>query len=116
MRVKRGTTHARKRTRLFKQTKGYRWGRKNRVRLAKTAILKAGVHAFRDRRKKKRVFRRQWQVQLNAAVRPHKLSYSHFIAALKTHNIALDRKVLADLAEHEPAAFQAILDAVKRPR
>ncbi len=116
MRVKRGTTHARQRSRLLKRVKGYRWGRKNRVRLAKTAILKAGQHAYRDRKKKKRVNRQLWQVQINAAARAHGLSYSKFIAALKRSHIGIDRKILATLAQTEPAAFRAIVDTAKTKR
>ncbi len=116
MRVKRGTTRARERTRLLKQTKGYRLGRKKLYRLAKTAVLKAGVYAYRDRRTKKRLARRDWQVQLNAAVRPFGLSYSRFIGLLKHQQIGLDRKVLTDLAQHEPETFRALLDQLKKTR
>ncbi len=116
MRIKRGTVRARKRRRLLKQTKGYRWGRKKLVRAAHTAVLKAGVNAYRGRKLKKRVNRRQWHVQINAAVRPHGISYSRFMHGLKTAKIALDRKVLAHLGEHEPRIFSAIVDAVKKAR
>lgn len=113
MRVKRGTTRARERTRLLKQTKGYRLGRKKLYRLAKTAILKAGVYAYRDRRNKKRVARRGWNVVINAAVRPHAMSYSRFIDALKKKNILLDRKMLTELAKTEPETFTALVKQVK---
>lgn len=113
MRIKRGTLRARKRTRLLKRVKGYRWRRKNTVRMAKTAILKAGVAARRDRRQKKNDFRRLWNVRLNAAAREHNLSYSRFIGLLKKTNIELDRKILSDLAIHEPAAFKAVVDKAK---
>ena len=116
MRVKRGTTRARQRRRFLKRTKGYRWGRKNRIRLAKTAVLKAGANAYRDRRLKKRNARRLWQIQINAGSRSHGLSYSKFIAALKKANIELDRKILADLARTEPKTFHTVLDTVRKPK
>lgn len=114
MRIKRGNLRATKRKRLLAQTKGYRWGRKKLVRAAHTAVLKAGVNAYRDRKRKKRVARRGWQVQINAAVRVRALSYSKFIALLKKHNIALDRKVLTHLAEKEPVTFNALVERVKK--
>jgi len=113
-RVKRGKTHVAKRKRLFKQAKGYKWGRKNTIRLAKTAITKAGVHAFTDRRKKKRVNRALWQVKINAACRQHGLTYSKFINLLKKNKIELDRKVLAELAEKQPKVFEKIVAEVKK--
>lgn len=116
MRVKRGTTRARERRRFLKQTKGYRWGRKNRIELAKTAVLKAGANAFRDRRRKKRTWRQLWQIQVNGAARQHGLSYSRFLALLKKQQIALNRKMLSELAQNEPAVFRALLDKVKSPR
>lgn len=114
MRIKRGTTRARERRRFLRRVKGYRWGRKNRIRLAKTAVLKAGTHAYRDRKLKKRNARRLWQVQLNAAVRQHGYSYSRFMAELKKRKILLNRKMLADLAATEPASFRVVLDSLKR--
>lgn len=113
MRVKRGITRAKERTRLLKQTKGYRLGRKSLVRQAKTAILKAGVYAYRDRKNKKRVARRDWHVQINAAVRPYGISYSRFMGLLKKKHIALDRKVLTALAQTEPEALKALVDKVQ---
>src|SRR3989339_115146 len=102
MRVKRGTAHVKRRKNLLKQTKGFRWGRKSKIKLAKTAALKAGVHAYRGRKEKKREYRRLWNIKINAAAREHGLSYSKFIFALKKANINLDRKSLANLAEHDP--------------
>lgn len=91
------------------------WGRKNRIKLAKTAIVKAGKYAYRDRKKRKSEFRELWQVRLNAAVRPYGLSYSRFIDALKKKNIALDRKVLSTLAKDHPAIFKAVVkEATKK--
>lgn len=114
MRVKRGTTRARERTRLLRRTKGFELGRKNLVRRAKTAVLKAGVHAYVHRRTKKRVARRGWQLQVNAAVRPYGLSYSRFMGMLKKQHVALNRKVLADIAEHAPDVFRAVVEKAKR--
>ena len=113
-RVKRGKTHLARRKRLLKQAKGYRWGRKKTIRLARTAVLKAGVNAYVDRRRKKRVNRGLWQIQINAAVRPFGLSYSRFIDLLKKNKIELDRKVLAELAATQPKIFAAIVAEVKK--
>lgn len=113
-RVKRGKTHLKKRKRLLKRVKGYKWGRKNLPKLAKVAVAKAGVHAFRDRRAKKRVFRRLWQIKINAASREAGLSYSKFIDFLKKAGVDLDRKILARLAEHQPEIFAKIVEDVKK--
>ena len=113
-RVKRGTTHVRKRRNLLKKTKGYKWGRKSKIKLAKTATKKAGANALADRRKKKGVMRRLWQIKLNAALRLHELSYSKFIDLLKKNKVELDRKVLADLAENNPKVFENILKKLKK--
>jgi len=112
-RVKRGTSHVKARRKVLKQAKGYKWGRKKLIKLAKTATTKAGAHAYRDRKNKKRTRRALWQVKINAAVRPYDLSYSRFINLLKTKKIEIDRKILADLAEKEPKVFEAIVNAVK---
>ena len=112
-RVKRGRVRAKKRKRVLKLTKGYRWGRKNKIKLAKTAILKAGQHAFRGRKEKKRTARRTWQVQINAAIRPFGLSYSRFIDKLKKAKIELNRKMLAQLANDEPAVFAQLVKKIK---
>ena len=112
-RVKRGTTANKHRRKLLKGAKGYRFGRSTKEREAKIATLKAGVHAFAHRRDKKNDFRRLWNVQINAAVREHGLSYSKFIAMLKKNEVELDRKVLAQLAKEEPETFKRIVEAVK---
>ena len=112
-RVKRGVMHSKRRKNVLKQTKGFRWGRKKLIKVAKTAVLKAGSYAYRDRRAKKRTARALWQVQLNAAVREHGLSYSKFIAGLKKAKIEMDRKVLASLAQKHPAVFAKIVEKVK---
>jgi large subunit ribosomal protein L20 len=113
-RVKRGTTHVKKRRKLLKSTKGYKWGRKSKIREAKTAAVKAGAYAFRDRRTKKRVNRRLWQIRLNAAVRERGLTYSQFIHLLKENKIELDRKVLSEIALREPKIFDKIVEQVKK--
>ena len=112
-RVKRGKVRATKRKAILKQAKGYKWGRKKKIKLAKPAIKQAGASAFKDRRIKKRVNRRLWQTKLNAAVRVYGLSYSRFIDALKKKNIDLDRKILADIAEHNPKIFAEIVKKIK---
>ncbi|OGF30553.1 50S ribosomal protein L20 [Candidatus Falkowbacteria bacterium RIFOXYD2_FULL_35_9] len=112
-RVKRGTIHSKKRRNILKKTKGYKWGRKKLIRLATTAVKKAGVQAYTGRKLKKRTSRRLWQVKLNAAVRPFDLSYSKFIGLIKKNKIELDRKVLADIAEFEPKVFEKIVEKLK---
>lgn len=113
-RVKRGTSHIKKRRKLLAKTKGYMWGRKNLIKAAKTAVLKAGVHAFVDRRKKKRVNRGLWQIKISAFVKEQGISYSRFIDALKKSQVELDRKVLADLAENNKEVLAKILAEVKK--
>ena len=112
-RVKKGATRTKKRRALLKQTKGYKWGRKNLTKQAKTAVKKAGAHALRDRRTKKRVARRLWQIRLNASVRKFDLSYSQFIALLKKNKIELDRKVLSEIAQKNPEIFEKIIKGLK---
>ena len=114
-RVKRGTIHIKNRRKILKAVKGYRHGRKNLIKLAKVAILKAGNYAYRDRKANKRNFRRLWQIKLNAAVRVFDVSYSKFIAMLKKNKVELDRKVLADLAENNTEVFAKIVEKVKGP-
>ncbi|MFZ5391197.1 MAG: 50S ribosomal protein L20 [Patescibacteria group bacterium] len=113
-RVKRGVMHVKRRTNLLKKTKGYRWGRKSKIKLAKPAVRKAGVYAFAHRRDKKGVQRRLWQVQLNAAVREYGLSYSRFIDLLKKSKVELDRKVLSQLANQYPEVFKKLVEAVSK--
>ena len=112
-RVKRGTQHTKSRKNILEKTKGMMWGRKSKIRLARPAMLKAGVYAYRDRRNKKRDFRRLWQVRINAAVRPLGLSYSRFINKLKIANVALDRKILSTLAKDHPEVFEKVVEKVK---
>lgn len=114
-RIKRGVLRTKKRRRILRQTKGFFHKRKSRIREARQALFKAGQYAYRDRRKKKAVFRALWHVQLNAALRSQGTSYSQFMYALKGKNISLNRKVLATLAEHHPAVFQKIVANVRKP-
>lgn len=112
-RVKRGMLHSKKRRGLLKRVKGFEAGRKNLIKLAKTAETKAGAHAFSDRRRKKREFRRLWQVRINAAVRVFGTSYSVFIGNLKKKQVGLDRKVLSEIANESPKVFEKIVEFVK---
>jgi large subunit ribosomal protein L20 len=111
-RVKRGTTANKHRAKILKYTKGFKWGRKSKERAAKEALLHAWTHAFRGRKEKKRVYRQLWNVKINAAARAEGMTYSKLIAALKKKGVGLDRKILADLAEHEPEAFKKVLTFV----
>ncbi len=108
-RVKRGTHRIKRRKNILAQTKGYRWGRKSKITLAKTAALKAGRYAYRDRRNKKRLARNLWLIKLNAALREEGAKYSTFMHALRGQQILLDRKILADLAEHAKPIFNEIV-------
>lgn len=114
VRVKTGKISHKRRERLLKHTKGFRWGRKSRLRAAKEALLHAWTYAYRDRKRKKREFRRLWQIQINAACREHGLSYSKFIYGLKQKKIELDRKILAKLAQNHPEIFEKIIEEVKK--
>jgi len=112
-RVKRGTTHVKKRKKLLSKVKGFKWGRKKQIKSAKTAAIKAGVHAYVDRKKKKRVNRALWQIKISAAAKEFSLSYSKLIDALKKNSIALDRKILADLAANNKEVMAKVIEAVK---
>jgi large subunit ribosomal protein L20 len=113
VRVKRGVTAHRKRKRLLKLVKGYKWKRKSKYRLAKDALTHALCHAYRHRREKKRNFRRLWQIKISSAVKNFGLNYSKFIHLLKQKKIELDRKILATLVEKEPQIFEKIVELVK---
>lgn len=97
----------------MKAVKGYTHRRKKTIKLARTAMLKAGAYAFRDRRAKKRSFRALWQIQINAACREHGISYSRFMNAMKKKNILLDRKILSLLAREHAPLFQKIVEKAK---
>jgi large subunit ribosomal protein L20 len=112
-RVKRGVTAHAKHKKVFKAAKGYFGRRKNTIRVAKQAVEKAMQYAYRDRKNKKRAFRGLWIQRLNAAVREHGLTYSRFVDGLTKAGVAVDRKVLSDLAMHQPDAFKAVVDKAK---
>ncbi|RAV27672.1 50S ribosomal protein L20 [Sinomicrobium soli] len=102
-----------RRKKIMKQAKGYYGRRKNVWTVAKNAVEKAMLYAYRDRRNKKRTFRALWITRINAGARLHGLSYSQFMGKLKANDIELNRKVLADLAMNHPEAFKAVVDKVK---
>ena len=112
-RVKRGVTARARHKKILALAKGFRGRRKNVFRIAKEAVMRAGQYAYRDRRAKKRVFRQLWIARINAASRQAGVTYSQFMAGLKKAEITLDRKVLADIAVNDPAAFGAIVEKVK---
>ncbi|MBI4811915.1 50S ribosomal protein L20 [Candidatus Falkowbacteria bacterium] len=112
-RVKRGITHVKKRRKLLARAKGYRWGRKKLIKHARVAVLKAGVHAYVDRKKKKRDRRGLWQIRIGAFTREQGLSYSKFINLLKKNKVELDRKILADLAVNNKNILTKILKEVR---
>ena len=102
-----------RRKKILKQAKGYFGGRKNVWTVAKNAVEKAMLYAYRDRRTKKRNFRSLWIARINAGAREHGMSYSQFMGKVKSNNIELNRKVLADLAMNNPTAFKAVVDKIK---
>lgn len=114
MRVKRGIVRHRRHKKIRKLAKGYEAGRSHTFVKAKEAVIKAGQHAYMDRRKKKRTFRALWIVRLNAAIRGTGSKYSVFIDQLKKQNIQLDRKVLSELAIREPEVFEKIVAAATK--
>ena len=112
-RVKRGVTARARHKKVLALAKGYRGRRKNVFRIAKQAVMKAGQYAYRDRRTRKRVFRALWIARINAAARGMGITYSKFMAGMKKAAIDIDRKMLAELAVNDPAAFGSIVDKVK---
>jgi large subunit ribosomal protein L20 len=113
-RVKRGVQKRRRKKRMLKLAKGYKWGRKAKYRLAKDALKHAWVYAYRDRKVRKRDFRQLWQIKINAICRENGISYSRFINAFRKSNIEIDRKILAELAENHPEIFKKILEEIKK--
>lgn len=113
-RVKRGVTAHARHKKILTMARGYKHGRKSIFRLAKQAVIRAGQYSYRDRKVKKRVFRNQWIIVLNAAVRQHGLTYSQFIAGLNKAGITLNRPVLAELAQNDPVTFESIVTKVKQ--
>ena len=112
-RVKRGVVAGRRHKKILGKAKGYYNARRKVFRAAKQAVIKAGQYAYKGRKIKKRDFRSLWIQRLNAAARMHGLSYSRLIAGIKVIELGLDRKVLADLAVNEPAAFAVIVEQIK---
>lgn len=114
VRVKRGVASHKRRKNLLKYTKGFQWGRKSKYRLAKEAMYHAWTHAYRDRKKKKREFRKLWQIQINAACRQQGLPYNKFMHGLREKKIGIDRKILAKLAQDQPHIFEKLLETTKK--
>ncbi|GMR15300.1 MAG: 50S ribosomal protein L20 [Gammaproteobacteria bacterium] len=112
-RVKRSVVARARHKKVLKQAKGYYGARRKVFRVAKQAVIKAGQYAYRDRRQRKRQFRRLWIVRINAAARQYDLSYSRFMDGLNKADIEIDRKVLADLAVHDIAAFGVLAEKAK---
>jgi large subunit ribosomal protein L20 len=114
MRVKRGVASHRKHQKIRRATKGMSHPNRVSIKRGKQAVTKSLQYAYRDRRNKKRTFRELWNARINAAARLNGTTYSKLIASLKTANITLDRKVLAELAVNEPKAFEAIVKAASK--
>lgn len=112
-RVKRGVAASKRRNKVIKAAKGFKWRRKSTYKAAKQAVIKAGKYAYRDRRNKKRTFRRLWILRLNNAVREFGLKYSTFIQTLKVKKIDLDRKVLSQMAIENPETFKKFIEKIK---
>ena len=112
-RVKGGATAHRRHKKIIKQAKGYRGKRKNVFKLAKNAVMKAGQHAYRNRRLKKRTFHQLWILRINAACREHDIKYSRFIYGLELADIRINRKMLAELAINHPDVFKEIVEKAK---
>jgi large subunit ribosomal protein L20 len=112
-RVKGGVTAHARHKKVLDQAKGYYGRRKNTFRTANAAVEKAGIYAYRDRKAKKRTFRALWIQRINAAVREEGLTYSRFISGLDKAGLTIDRKVMADLAMNEPAAFKGLIAQVR---
>jgi large subunit ribosomal protein L20 len=109
-RVKRGVMVRKRHNKLLKQAKGYQGSRSRRIRVARQTVLKALSYAYRDRRNRKRDFRRLWIIRINAAARQNGISYNRLISGLKQAGIDLDRKILADMAVRDPAAFTRVVE------
>ena len=107
-RVKRGFKARRRRKKVLKAAKGFRGGHSKQYRTAENAVMRAGMYEYRDRRVRKRDFRKLWIIRINAAARAHGISYSRLMGALSKAGVALDRKVLADMAVNDPAGFSRL--------
>ncbi len=113
MRTTKGSARNRAKNRLFKKTKGYVGGRGRLLRTAKETLIRAEAYAFRDRRVRKRDFRKLWIIRINAASRERGLRYGELINGLKKASIELDRKMLSEMAIHDPAAFDAVVEKAR---
>ncbi|NOY42754.1 MAG: 50S ribosomal protein L20 [Planctomycetes bacterium] len=113
MRTTKGSARNRAKNRLFKKTKGYVGGRGTLLRTAKETLVRAEAYAFRDRRVRKRDFRKLWIIRINAAARERGLRYSELMNGLKRANIELDRKMLSEMAIHDPAAFDTVVEKAR---
>jgi large subunit ribosomal protein L20 len=114
MRTRKGSARRQAKRRLFQRAEGYVGGRRRLYRTAKENLVRAGRFAYRDRRRKRRDFRRLWIIRVNAAARMHGVRYSEFIAGLALAHIQLDRKILSDMAIHDPSGFEVVVNAVKK--
>ncbi len=114
MRIKRGVNAVKKRRKILKQAKGYFGAKSKLYRTARQAVMKSGQYAYIGRKQKKRDFRALWITRINAACRTNEISYSRFISGLKKANVALNRKVLADMAVREPEAFAKLVEVAKK--
>jgi len=112
-RVKRGILKNKRKSKILKLAKGYRNARSTKYKQAKQAVIRAGQHAFAHRRKKKREFRKQWQILISSFVKKFDLSYSKFIDLLNKNNIKIDRKIMADLVKNNPEIMEEIVKKVK---
>lgn len=113
MRTTKGAARNKAKNRLFKKTKGYVGGRGTLLRTAKETLIRAEAYAFRDRRVRKREFRKLWIIRINAAARERGLRYSELINGLKKAQVELDRKMLSEMAIHDPAAFDVVVEKAR---
>ena len=114
MRTTKGSARTKAKRRLFRKAKGYRGGRRKLLRTVKETLIRAEAYAYRDRKVRKRDFRRLWIIRINAACRQRGLRYSEFVHGLNQAGITLNRKMLAEMAVHDPAAFDALVEQVKQ--
>ncbi len=114
MRTTNGSARNKSKKRLFKRAKGFRGGRGTLLRTVKETLVRAGVYAFRDRRRRKRDFRKLWIIRINAATRERGLRYSEFVCGLKRANIELDRRTLSEMAIHDPVGFDHVVNLAKQ--
>lgn len=114
VRIKRGTIANKRRKNILKLTKGFRWGRKSKYKLAKDAMKHAWKWSYRDRKTKKREFRRIWQVRINGSCRKLGITYSRLINGLKKNKIEIDRKILSQFAQENPEIFEKIVEEAKK--